>query len=215
MVIGFCGFKNAGKSSAAEFVRQHVPETQVLSFAAPLKDALSAIFRWDREMLEGATEESRIWREQEDPYWSNVFGRPITPRRMMQEVGTEVFRSFCSDVWIASLTKRILELPPTATVVISDCRFLNEMEAIHKLGGLIVWVRRPDTDPMFPEHWSGFPQVKLEGHASEVSFLNDGKDLIDITIHNNGSLPELEYRVKSFVREFLKENEYVSSNLPN
>ena len=42
------------------------------------------MFGWDREMLEGDTEESRDWREKVDPYWSTETGNPITPRLILQ-----------------------------------------------------------------------------------------------------------------------------------
>ncbi len=53
-IIGIVGFKGAGKDTAGNFFEQNHgfdPD----SFAAPLKDAVAAIFGWPRHLLEGDT----------------------------------------------------------------------------------------------------------------------------------------------------------------
>ena len=41
-----------------------------LPFADKLKDTVATLFEWDRDLLDGKTEQSRLWREQEDHFWS-------------------------------------------------------------------------------------------------------------------------------------------------
>ena len=56
MLIGLVGLIGSGKDTVAEFlVKEH--KFQRDSFAKSLKDAVSAIFGWDRELLEGAREQ--------------------------------------------------------------------------------------------------------------------------------------------------------------
>ena len=82
MLIGLVGLIGSGKDTVADFlVKDH--EFQRDSFAKSLKDAVSAIFGWDRQLLEGATQESRMWRERIDPYWSNKLDRAVTPRYVL------------------------------------------------------------------------------------------------------------------------------------
>ena len=65
LIIGICGFQGSGKDTVADYlVNTH--DFRRISFAGTLKDAVSAIFGWDRELLEGRTRESREWREQID-----------------------------------------------------------------------------------------------------------------------------------------------------
>ena len=102
MIIGICGFIGAGKDTAADYlVNFHGFRRD--SFAATLKDAVAAVFGWDRELLEGRTKEAREWREQVDPWWSQRLGMPaLTPRWVLQYWGTEVGRNaFHTDIWIA------------------------------------------------------------------------------------------------------------------
>jgi hypothetical protein len=43
------------------------------SFAKSLKDAVSSMFNWDRDMLEGKTKESREWREKPRCFLEQTF----------------------------------------------------------------------------------------------------------------------------------------------
>jgi hypothetical protein len=106
MLIGLVGLIGSGKDTVAErLVTDHGFKRD--SFAKSLKDAVGNIFGWDRLMLEGQTTESRAWREQPDAFWSEKFGRPITPRWVLQHFGTEVMRGNMLDsIWVDSLVAR-------------------------------------------------------------------------------------------------------------
>ena len=57
MIIGICGWAGTGKDTAANYlVGWHGFRRD--SFAGALKDAVAAVFGWDRELLEGSTPES-------------------------------------------------------------------------------------------------------------------------------------------------------------
>ncbi len=133
MIIGFVGFIGSGKDTAADYlVNFHGFRRD--SFANTLKDAVSAVFGWDRVLLEGRTTEAREWREQVDPWWADRLGMPnLTPRWILQHWGTEVCRQgFHDDIWIASLENKMRKT--TDNIVISDVRFPNEIKAIHSAG---------------------------------------------------------------------------------
>ena len=79
MLVGVVGLIGSGKDTVAErLVQEHNFKKD--SFAKSLKDAVSSMFNWDREMLEGKTDESRAWREQPDVFWSKKFNKDVTPR---------------------------------------------------------------------------------------------------------------------------------------
>jgi hypothetical protein len=140
-IIGLCGFINSGKGTVADLlVQQHGYIKE--SFANSVKDSVSVIFGWDREMLEGATPESRQWRETKDEWWSQKLGREISPRMALQLMGTEAGRDvFHSDLWIHTVERRCSS---DKNCVIADVRFPNEIENIHRMGGVIIRVRRGD-----------------------------------------------------------------------
>ena len=194
MIIGICGFIGAGKDTAADYlVNFHGFRRD--SFAATLKDAVSAVFGWDRSLLEGRTKEAREWREQPDSWWSDRLGMNITPRWVLQNWGTEVCRNgFHNDIWIASLENKLRRT--TDDVVISDCRFFNEVEAIRSQGGKIVWIQRGPTP-----HWYDIASRANRGdtkaqqwlqdqgiHASETSWAGTRFDLV---IPNDGLIDDL------------------------
>lgn len=142
-VWGLLGHIGVGKTTVAE----HLVATQgfhTLSFAGALRDTLSVIFNWPRPLLEGDTPTSRAWREQPDSWWSQRLGREITPRRMLQQLGTDCLREhFHPDIWVASLEHRLTQaLASGKSVVISDCRFANEIALVRQYQGCLVEVQR-------------------------------------------------------------------------
>ena len=141
MIIGICGLIGSGKDTIADYL-QNIHQFRRESFAHALKDAVAQIFGWDRELLEGRTKESRYWREQVDVWWAERLNMPhLTPRHVLQVWGTEVARrSFHDDIWIAALENKLRKT--TDDVVISDCRFPNEIKSIKNAGGIVIRVVR-------------------------------------------------------------------------
>jgi hypothetical protein len=138
-IVGIVGWAGAGKDTLANFFTMHGWKKD--SFAASLKDATASIFGWPRQLLEGDTEESRMFRETVDEFWSTKLDRLITPRIILQEMGTDVMRNnFHQDIWLNTVEKRIVSrIHPT---VLSDCRFANELQLVKDLGGVIVYIQR-------------------------------------------------------------------------
>jgi len=211
MIIGICGFIGSGKDTAADYL-VNFHEFRRESFAATLKDAASAVFGWDREMLEGRTKQSREWREQLDLWWSERLGiRELTPRWVLQHWGTEVLRRhFHDDIWIASLENKLRN--SRDDVVISDCRFPNEIAAIKKAGGRVVRVVRGAEPEWYdaavsrnrgPDgniNWalSGRRLEQLGVHASETAWVGTR---FDVVLDNNGTLDDLYQQVKRLVQD--------------
>ena len=210
MIIGICGFIGSGKDTIADYlVNLHGFRRE--SFANSLKDAVAQVFGWDRTMLEGRTKQSREWREQRDDWWSQRLGMEITPRFILQQWGTNVLRQhFHDDIWIASLENKIRNIKDD--VVITDCRFPNEISAIRAAGGRVIRVvRGPEPKwydaavsvnrgPDGNSTWS-LSKNKLEKlgiHPSETSWV--GTDF-DAVIDNNGTLDDLWHQVKNLVQD--------------
>lgn len=203
MIIGICGFIGSGKDTVADYL-VNFHEFRRESFASTLKDSVAAVFGWDRTLLEGRTAEAREWREQVDPWWANRLDMPtLTPRWVLQYWGTEVCRkSFHDDIWISSLENKIRTSKDN--VVISDCRFPNEISAIKKAGGQIVWVQRGTLPEWYDDAVSanqgnniGINAMKLRKiHASEWAWLGSEFDYV---IDNNGTIDDLFKQTHSLV----------------
>ena len=218
MIIGFVGFIGSGKDTAADYlVNFHGFRRD--SFANTLKDAVAAVFGWDRVLLEGRTKEAREWREQRDEWWSNRLGKDITPRHILQYWGTEVCRQgFHDDIWIASLENKMRKTGDN--IVISDVRFPNEIKAIKSAGGQVVRVVRGADPEWYQDAWNmnqgptnmswSISKMRMEQrkiHASETAWIGKG---IDLEIDNNGSIDQLFAQIKNLVSEPLDATE----NLP-
>lgn len=203
-IIGVCGFIGSGKDTAADYL-VNFHEFRRDSFAATLKDAVAAVFSWDRELLEGRTKEAREWREQVDTWWSDKLDMPnLTPRWVLQYWGTEVCRrGFHDDIWIASLEARLRNSKDN--IVISDCRFPNEIKAIKEAGGKVIWVQRGEL-PWWHEFAVRANQGNLDAkqvltshniHASETAWVGT---VFDAIIDNNGSIDDLYKQLASVVQ---------------
>ena len=203
MIIGICGFIGSGKDTVADYL-VNFHEFRRESFASTLKDAVASVFGWDRTMLEGRTKEAREWREQVDPWWAERLAMPtLTPRWVLQYWGTEVCRrGFHDDIWIASLENKLRTSKDN--VVISDCRFPNEIQSIRDAGGKIVWVQRGELPDWYDTaieanlgHNYAVQDLKMRKiHASETAWVGTDFDTI---IDNNRSIDDLYQQAKLIV----------------
>ena len=128
MIIGLVGLKGCGKDTAADYFITHYDNWIKGSFADSLKDTCACVFGWDRELLEGSTQDSRAWRETTATWWSEKLNRPnFTPRVALQVVGTDLWRNqFNDNIWLLSFEKKLLTIKEN--VIITDCRFPNEID---------------------------------------------------------------------------------------
>jgi hypothetical protein len=203
MIIGVCGFIGSGKDTIADYL-VNIHEFRRESFANTLKDAVSSVFGWDRTMLEGRTKQAREWREQVDPWWSKRLDRAITPRWILQYWGTEVCRrGFHDDIWIASLENKLRN--SSDDVVISDCRFPNEIKAIRNQGGIVLRVvRGPEPewyDLAVESNGGSFDHMKTaypDVHASETAWAGTEFDAV---LDNNATLDQLYKQVNDLLQD--------------
>lgn len=147
-IIAITGLKGSGKDTTADYIIKNYDNWEKDSFAGTLKDAVSAIFGWDRKMLAGETPQDREIRETRDDYWSEKLGFEVTPRIVLQKLGTDCLRChFHQNIWVDSLERKIRNT--TKNVIITDCRFKNELDMLRKLGAIIVRVQRPPLPDWF------------------------------------------------------------------
>lgn len=185
-----------------------------ISFAETLKDAISAIFGWDREMLEGTTDEARKIREEPDEYWSSKIGKDITPRWVLQNLGTDVLRKhFHDNIWVFAAENKIRNLEHDR-IIITDCRFPNELKMVRENSGTIIEVQR-----VLPDwYWDAFnhnlenenktggigkiPESIKNVHSSEYGWV--GINRPDYIVLNNNTIDSLHSQAYTILSNIIK-----------
>lgn len=145
MLIGIMGPKGSGKSTIANYLVRHHGFIEK-SFADPLKKVCKELFLFNDEQLYGTQEQ----KETPDAKW---FG--ATPRQVFQFIGTDLLRNNLNQI-MPGLGENIFTYHfklwyeaerlrnPNSNIVISDVRFLNEVELIKHIGGQIIKIHRPE-----------------------------------------------------------------------
>lgn len=202
-LFAFVGFIGSGKDTVSKYLVQN-HGYKPIAFADCLKDAVASIFCWPRDLLEGETPESRKWREEVDEWWAKRLDIPhFTPRFALQNFGTNVMRKqFSRDIWIMNVERRLLNMlnQGETKVVLTDCRFPNEIRLARGLGGKVIRVKRgpdpewydlahaanSDTFLHAPEAYKAMQDIPI--HESEWAWIGQHFDRV---IENNGTLEDL------------------------
>lgn len=141
MILVLCGRAGSGKDTLAKILCTQSGFVKY-TLSEPLKDSVASITGWERNKLEGITQEDREWREQPDPIWSSILKKPFTPRQFLTWLGTDIVRSHAPTMWIDSLQSRLIQHVQNTfsrednsfqPVVITDCRFQNEIQFFRQL----------------------------------------------------------------------------------
>lgn len=176
-LVAFTGPAGCGKSAAADTLAGE--GWRRVKFADPLKAMLRALYRFADVPDEGI--DARIeghLKEEVDPVLMGV-----TPRSAMQTLGTEWGReAMHPDLWITLWKRRAWQLMDMGIgVVVDDCRFANEAEAVRSLGGVVVRI-------------DGRHKGLQASHASERFDLQP-----DLVLLNTGTLLDFRARVLEVV----------------
>ena len=204
-IFGLCGNAGTGKDSATQYLR-YCPYlnggVRSIALADPIRD-IGKIFGFTKEQMS-----DRKLKETVDGFWG------FSPRTFMQKVGTEMFRNCLrEDIWIKLLEKRINNIRDGIDcgegertlvpdmIFVTDVRFPNEAEAIKKMGGYIIKIRR-----------EGFSKSGENLHPSE-RFI-DQIDA-DLTLDNKANdVDEWSWYFTKFLTIFIKHDAFYY-NLPD
>lgn len=178
MIIGFCGYAGAGKDTAAEAIRNWARSgaVQRFSFAAPMRDMLSALGVPEAYMNDRALKEQPV----------PGLGRSY--RQLAQTLGTEWGR-VChgEDFWVKTLAAKI-ERSRADLVLITDVRFPNEAAWLKEVGGVLIRVNRPGVVPVHPH--------ESERHVTEFQPYAE--------LYNTGPQSQLEYDAVELFRNIIQ-----------
>ncbi len=178
-LIGIAGRRRSGKDTAALALVEQ--DYTLIRFADPLKNMIRTLL--GNAALTMGDIERIIEGDQKETPLQLLCGK--TARYAMQTLGTEWGRSLIGeDVWIRIALSRASGLNG---VVIPDVRFKNEADAIHKAGGKIIKIIRPNLQ-----------QSSADSHVSEQEI-----DEIagDITLVNNATIAGLQQAIREAAQD--------------
>lgn len=211
-LIGVHGHAGAGKDTAVNYLNEKYERVYGESFARPVKEAAAAAFGLPLWYFNDPD-----FKEEPVPYWD------VSPRKMLQFVGTELFRHHAHQLfglaggydnfWIHRLIGRLTGalIPPETegyyepgdTIGISDVRFQNEADWILANGGWILYIVRPTFEGA----------VGIPGHASEAGItLPNGSNAW--IIHNDSTLEVFYSQLDKFAHHIGLTPKAVESNDP-
>ena len=145
------------------------PYIKTYHFADYLKKISMDLFDLDYKQVYGTDADKNT----DTPYG-------MTAREFLQYLGTDVMRKIKDTIWV-DYTIKLIKYEDSEMAIIPDVRFPNEVEAIHKAGGIVI---RLDRDILKSEHqcessldkenydWSNFDHV-ISNADITVSQLND------------------------------------------
>lgn len=165
MIIGITGRKGVGKDSFAAYVREYEPNSTILKFADSLKAMATKIFGFTAESMENLEAKERLFETPLDmdswlPDMSILTGLPLTKkglkansiRQVLQFLGSDYVRAVCQSYWTDRLIADVKQC--TNLVLVTDCRFENEADAIRAIGGKIIKIDRLDMEKPENSHMS-------------------------------------------------------------
>lgn len=194
--LGIIGRKGSGKSYLTNFLKDE--NTQVIKFADPLKDMCRVMLTHMgfeesviERMIEGDLKEERI------PYYD------ITPRHMMQTLGTEWGRNCLrEDIWGLIWQERVDQATEDGwDVICDDVRFGNEAIRARDLGFKLCRIISKD------ETSDSHPSEELTTEPMDFFVLNDKKPFnnkqnLFISAHNKPT--DISYEELNETRKPLK-----------
>jgi hypothetical protein len=206
-IFAIMGKAGSGKDTVADIFNDY--NFQKVAFADPLKRYVMDVFDLSYNQLWGPSQ----LRQEELIQYIGKEG-PLTPRKILQHIGTEGFRELYEDVWVDYTIRQINKLKNNKDlryrcdigvysclgqefgslkrpegIVISDMRFVNEFKKIKSVGGKIIKIKREN---------SGLENEQAK-HKSEMDqeFIPDSD--FDVIINNNGSLNDLKNKVYEII----------------
>ena len=181
MIIGISGLAGSGKDTIGKILVEDFGYTR-LSLATKVKDVAADLFDWNRQDLEGLDEKSRYWRENfVDPVHN------ITPRKAMQKIGQGLKEVLDPQLWSNIIKNQIIK-KELKNVVITDVRFIDEMNMIRGLGGIIIRVERG----VLPQ-WFLDLETTYDNYSNEPSERNANLYMLALVAANKQGIDKTEY----------------------
>jgi hypothetical protein len=159
------------------------PFVKIYHFADPLKQICHSLFGLTLDQVYGSDESKN---QHTDLLWENISENheqrtgPITAREFMQHFGTNIIRKIKDDAWVASTISSISD-EASEVSIIPDVRFPNEIEAIHKNGGIVIRLTR-DVHNSDHKCETALDQDKFDWKIFDIILDNKDKSIVELCV---------------------------------
>ena len=222
-IIGISGLAGSGKDTVADMLLKHKGVIKV-SLADPIKRFAAEMWGFSKEQLFGPSQ----FRNAPDPRYETSPGNFLTPRKVLQHLGTEGGRAIDYDVWIRyalDVSSTLLNAKPREWCYSPENglqQYISqypqgEFETLDDFPEKVKAVIIPDC--RFPNE---IEQIKAAGgilirivrpgaglkdafglHASEREMADIPDSDFSVVLQNSGTLDDLQQSVDILVRDLL------------
>jgi hypothetical protein len=209
IIISLTGNMGVGKDTMADYMVEKYGFVKV-SMADPFKRIAKEIYEFSDEQLWGPSSA----RNQEDKRYPRSDGTFLTARIVTQLLGNELSRLAYPETWIVYL-RRVLEKIQAGYfysekqgpyqiegqkssytgIIVSSCRFRNEIAAIHEMGGVSVRLTRPAL-PV-----EGFLTTGLQNHVTETEQLSIPDDFFTYVLEVPEGIEAFHKAIDDFMKK--------------
>lgn len=174
-LIAFSGRAGSGKSLASQTLINLGWER--VKFADPLKNMLRAFYKTTG--LDDEQIERRIEGDLKETPDDLLNGQ--SPRTAMIALGHDWGRVNMHDtLWVDAWERAVRSVMAKGhNVVVDDCRYVNEVNAIHKLGGRVIMITRPQSKVLVSYH----PSEQFDFEPDLSIFNNYGPEELVAAVH--------------------------------
>jgi hypothetical protein len=167
-VLVFSGKATSGKDTSFNILKKMYPRTefQRFAFADTIKDIARLYFGWDGNKDEAG-------------------------RRLLQHIG-ETGREYNKNIWVERTIEKIsllLGYNNKAIPVITDCRFVNEIDMIRSTYGNSKIIRLIGRESDLGKNGADISEHSLDDYNN-----------FDFVIDNSGTLTDLQTKLKDLIR---------------
>jgi dephospho-CoA kinase len=155
---------------------------KIKKYASTLKKITSIILGCKVNKLE-----DRDFKEKELGKQWQVIDYTLTPRLLLQRLGTDAARYVHPDIWVNALFSKFKK---KSRWIITDVRFDNEVRAIQERGGIVIRVNRDESKDS-TEH---------SNHPSETAL--DNYEGFDVILNNNDTLEDLIEEIRQILIKY-------------
>ena len=145
ILLAVSGAARAGKDTLAKTIQAFLPNTVRMAFADAVKEEAEPICQSKFGLS--------AWTQ--DPAEKKIV-RPV-----LIDIG-HGRRQDNPTIWIDKIADKIDAALPVHNVIITDCRYKNEADMVHRKGGLVIFIKRDTQDNNIPTEQETLPLIPYD-----------------------------------------------------